>query len=136
MRYPMLIAAAASALALAGCASDQYGYDYNGYGDYAYGYASPYTAYYDGYYGPIYDGYWGTDGNFYYRTDPDDHVYREGDPDHFRRHRVEGWHEWRGTVGAHPHYTMPYYHRERAERRDYRHEGNRGRRHDDDNDRR
>ena len=117
MRHPLLIGAAlATGLAVAGCASDQYGYGNYGYGydqgyDYGYGYAAPYNAYYDGYYGPIYDGYWGTNGTFYYRTNRQERAYRADDRDHFRRDRGDGdhWREWRGSVTPRRGYTMPNY---------------------------
>ena len=130
MKNPLLITAAlASGLALAGCASDQYGYGYGNYGyssGYGYGYAAPYDAYYDGYYGPIYDGYWGSNGLFYYRTNRDQRAYILGGREHFRRDRGDGdhWRQWRGTVTRQRGYTMPYYqHRDRG---DYRGGGRHG----------
>jgi hypothetical protein len=76
MRIPYISLAAASALALSGCADYGYGmgfgygggyygdYGYAGpyYGDYAYGYGGPYFGWYDDFYYPgagiyVYDSY-------------------------------------------------------------------------------
>jgi hypothetical protein len=73
MRVPKLLlaaSAAASAIALSGCAEDMYGpygYGYTPYGGYgAYGYGYPYGGYGYGYgYGAYYDPF-GWYGDFYY----------------------------------------------------------------------
>ena len=91
-------------LPLTACVGDGY------YGD---GGAYAYDGYYDDYYGPIYDGYWGNDGYFYYRSNGQDHHYRQGDRNHFRRSseapQGNGFHSIQGNTqppqGAHmPHF--------------------------------
>lgn len=77
----LLIATAATAFLLSGCAYDSYAVA-------GYGYAG--TAYYDGYYGPYWDGFWGVDGvfNFY---DVRDHRYHRDDGYHFRHDNSPGY---------------------------------------------
>jgi hypothetical protein len=66
-------------LALAGCATDGYGY------------GGGYSAYYDDAYGPFYDGYWGHDGAFWYMDGPRGrgHWHRD-EGQHFRRGPAPG----------------------------------------------
>jgi len=64
---------------LSGCVTDGYGYGEMEWSSY------PYSGWYNGYYGSIYDGYWGTDNYFYFRLDRNDHRFRRGDHEHFRR---------------------------------------------------
>lgn len=99
---PVLLAVC-SALALAACADDYYGYDnygygyggYNGYGGYAgYPYSGGYygggLVYYDGYYGPYSGGYWGRDGYYYYRP-RSGLPYARDEGRHFRRDYANGY---------------------------------------------
>ena len=80
-----------AAVALAGCASDDYGFGGGRYG-------SASIAYYDNAYGPYYDGYW--DGDVYlYRARPSG-AYLRDDAHHFRRDRADGFREYRGRRGS------------------------------------
>ena len=74
-----LIATAAAAVLLSGCA-------YTPYPDTAY--AVP--AYYDGFYGPYWDGYWGADGVFFF-YDVHDHHFHRDDGHHFRHDQAPGF---------------------------------------------
>ena len=74
----LLIATAATAILLSGCA-------YTPYPDVAY--ANPY---YDGFYGPYWDGYWGPDGFFYF-YDVNVHHFRRDDGHHFRHDGAPGF---------------------------------------------
>src|SRR5690348_1707926 len=71
----LLIASAATAILVSGCA-----YNPNTYG----------VAYYDGYYGPYWDGYWGPDGFFYF-FDVDGKHFRRDDGHHFRHDMAPGF---------------------------------------------
>jgi len=89
-----LLAVAAAALAVSGCAQDM------GYGPYFGGD----TAYYDDFYGPFYNGYWGSGDVFYYSTGRG-RPYIRDEGHHFRHDRGgEHWHSVRshpGWVGRH-----------------------------------
>jgi hypothetical protein len=75
----LLIASAATAILLSGCA-------YTPYPDVVY--AAP--GYYDGYYGPYWDGYWGADGVFFF-YDVHDHRFHRDDGHHFRHDAAPGF---------------------------------------------
>jgi hypothetical protein len=78
LRRASLIAMAATAILLSGCANTYYS-DYT--------YAQP--VYYDGYYGPYYDGYWGPDGFFFFDVRVNKFVRDDGR--HFRREASPGF---------------------------------------------
>lgn len=75
-----LIATAATAILLSGCAYPAYRTDV--------AYA---PAYYDGFYGPYWNGYWGVDGFFYF-SDGHGHRFRRDDGHHFRHDGAPGYH--------------------------------------------
>ena len=74
----LLVASAATAILLSGCA-------YTPYPDVAYA-----PGYYDGFYGPYWDGYWGADGVFYF-YDVHDHRFHRDDGHHFRHDSAPGF---------------------------------------------
>ena len=86
-----LLAAALGAIALAGCANDEYGY---GYGP---SYGGGYYGYYDGYYGNFAGGYWGPSGVFYY-YDAGRHRYERDSGHHFRHDAAPGYQRFQGQA--------------------------------------
>ena len=80
----LFLAAAASMLAVTGCASDGY---YGGAGA-GYNSSDASDVWYDNYYGPYVDGYWGPGGAFYFRAQ-DGHYYPDK-ADHFRSTEFTG----------------------------------------------
>ena len=77
-----LIATAATAILLSGCAYSPYS------AEAGVAYAVP--AYYDGFYGPYWDGYWGGDGFFYFYDVHERHFHRD-DGHHFRHDQAPGF---------------------------------------------
>jgi len=75
-----LIATAATAILLSGCAYPAYRAD-----------VAYVPAYYDGLYGPYWDGYWGVDVFFYF-SDAHGHRFRRDDGHHFRHDGAPGYH--------------------------------------------
>lgn len=74
-----LIATAATAILLSGCAYPAYRAD-----------VAYVPAYYDGFYGPYWDGFWGVDGFFYF-SDARGHRFRRDDGHHFRHNAAPGF---------------------------------------------
>ena len=77
----LLVATAATAILLSGCAYTAYPGDVN------VAYA---PGYYDGFYGPYWDGYWGVDGAFYF-YDVHDHHFHRDNGHHFRHDQAPGF---------------------------------------------
>jgi len=84
MKLPLILAAGAALVMLAGCETGPYGPGPGYYGPVG---DIEYDGWYDGFYGPVYDGYW-RGGHFWYR-DAEGHPFRRDTANHFA-HEAHG----------------------------------------------